>query len=58
MNKDEEQFPKAIPTLVDILNSDKKPKPTKTGVPNLKEILDDKWNVKNIFGMSLVALCH
>ena len=42
MNKDEEQFPKAIPTLSDILNSDKKPKPTKTGIPNLKESLDDK----------------
>ena len=42
MNKDEEQFPKAIPTLADILNSDKKPKLTKTGIPNLKEILDDK----------------
>jgi hypothetical protein len=41
VNTDETQFPKAIPSLVDILNADKKPKETRTGVPNLKEILDE-----------------
>jgi hypothetical protein len=42
MNKDEEQFPNAIPSLVDMLNAGKKPKPTTQGIPNLKEVLDDK----------------
>jgi hypothetical protein len=41
MNPDENQFPNAVPTLVDILNSGKKPKPTTKGIPTLKEMLEE-----------------
>jgi len=41
MNPDESQFPKGIPSLVDILNSGKEPKPTTKGIPTLKEMLDE-----------------
>jgi hypothetical protein len=40
MNKSEDQFPQGIPSLIDILNSGKEPKPTSQGIPTLKEILD------------------
>lgn len=43
MNKDEDQFSeeqtlKPIPSLVDILNSMKEPKPVTRGIPNLKDL--------------------
>jgi hypothetical protein len=41
MNPDESQFPNAVPSLVDILNSGKEPKPTTKGIPTLKEMLDE-----------------
>jgi hypothetical protein len=41
MNPDESQFPKGIPSLVDILNSGKEPKATTKGIPTLKEMLDE-----------------
>jgi hypothetical protein len=41
MKPDESQFPNAMPSLVDILNSGKEPKPTNKGIPTLKEMLDE-----------------
>ena len=41
MNPSENQFPQGIPSLVDILNSGKEPKPTTKGIPTLKELLDE-----------------
>jgi hypothetical protein len=41
MNPSENQFPNAVPSLVDILNSGKEPKPTTKGIPTLKEMLDE-----------------
>jgi hypothetical protein len=41
MNPSENQFPNAIPSLVDMLNAGKEPKPTTKGIPTLKEMLDE-----------------
>jgi len=41
MKPDESQFPNAIPSLVDMLNAGKEPKPTTKGIPTLKEMLDE-----------------
>lgn len=41
MNPSENQFPNAIPSLVDMLNAGKELKPTTQGIPTLKEMLDE-----------------
>jgi hypothetical protein len=41
MKPNENQFPNAVPSLVDILNSGKEPKPTTKGIPTLKEMLEE-----------------
>ena len=41
MNPSENQFPNAVPSLVDSLNSGKEPKPTTKGIPTLIEMLDE-----------------
>lgn len=41
MNPSENQFPNAVPSLVDSLNSGKEPKPTTQGIPTLIEMLDE-----------------